>query len=183
MGKGIKKGKDRGKYNTEELLIGKIERLISDISNSVIDDMSFPGVSYGQTKPTMTTIQSNGNGEIGLSEGVGYSGISSVPTLTLMDVYEHLQETNSDINKTLIKFRISLDNSTDNHMVNRAIVNFTKDFYSLRDRLNSQIALYNTVYFTTSQELEVGKLYIEQCLNGLDKDICLSNLIKNGLTN
>ena len=63
-GKAKSKGKSKAKANdpTEELLIGEIERLISDITNSVIDDMSmmqsFPGVSYGQTLPNMTTIQS-----------------------------------------------------------------------------------------------------------------------------
>ena len=99
-----------------------------------------------------------------------------------MDVYERLQETKSDINKTLRSFRLSLDKATDTNMVNSAIVNFTTDFYRLRDTLNSQMAIYNTVYFTTSEELAIGKQYMDQCFKEVDKDICLAKLVKDGLT-
>ena len=193
MAKGQRKEKTKANDHTEELLIREIERLISDISNSVIDDMSmmqsFPGVSYGQTLPNMTTIQSNGYGGItgysgiGLTGGVGQSGgPSGSPSLTLLDVYERLQETKSEINKTLRRFRISLDKATDTNMINSAIVNFTTDFYRLRDTLNSQMAIYNTVYFTTSEEVAIGEQYMDQCFKGVDKDICLAKLVKDGLT-
>ena len=143
--------------NTEAKLLREIELIISDISNSVIDDLS--GVSRSD--------DSNLN--------------SHSHSISILDIYEHLQETERNINETISSFRDELDHANNTSKVNNAIFNFTSKFYRLRDTLDKDIRIYNSVHFTESQEARVGKLYMDKCFKKINKHRCLAKLVKDHL--
>ena len=136
-------------------MMQEIERIIEELSHSVIDKM----------------------------EGKGFTRDVDVDvTVSLLDIYQRLLETESQINQTLSRFRGSLDRSTNSDMVNQAILRFTGDFYNLRDSLNRQMRLYNSVHFSGSQEATLGKKYMDKCFDRIDKDLCLAHLVKKHLS-
>ena len=143
--------------STEEQLFREIDRIIGEISENVIDELSNNNMAVNRTMSDKSDYQ-----------------------VTIFDIYQNLKDISIQIEGTINRFRLSLDKSKNSEMINKAIHRLVVDFYNLRDVFREHTAHYNKVNFTNSEEAKVAKLYIDKCLKEMDsdRDTCLVNLIK-----
>ena len=136
--------------NTNEI-IKKLESVVNEISNNLSNNRDgIDGVLSSSSIPTPK------------KEVIGQ--IKKIKEVTVIDIYESLENTYLDLGVMLNKFNKTLKNSQNANSVNTCIVNFLEDFYKMREILLKRALSYEDITFSYAQELQVEKDYLLKCL-------------------
>lgn len=84
--------------------------------------------------------------------------------VSVIDIYESLENTYQDLGLMLTHFNKGLKNAKDAPTVNKCIVDFLEDFYQMREILLKRALSYEDITFSYAKELKVEKDFLLHCL-------------------